>query len=311
MTTPLSRKAFEKCWQACLAKATRPVEGVLLPPERASSLAESLMNAALDDASAFDSEASFVAELLDSTSSQSKSTVAHDRRTENNPNCHHDPNDSRYDQNLNLDHLQSQDKSNTFNHPEWSKLLDFLTPFGLRELQKKGITHPDSDDVYSETFSELIREKSGKKPPISALLVFEEIIPLFVRMIQFRAIDWVRNRNTKKNQPNTQDSVEGLQEAAQSSRQFADTKASHPGLSDSLSFEEIYRDCHNVLTKFEWQLIFTIHVAESSTMGELIEKPRVLAQLGVTASDSVSTRRRRLNEALDQALTKLAKALEI
>ena len=44
-------------------------------------------------------------------------------------------------------------------------------------------------------------------------------------------------------------------------------------------------------------------------MGELCEEPKILAQLGLEPSHSISKKRRILNEALEEALGKLQKCL--
>lgn len=306
----LNQVTIEKAWQACLAKALRPVEGVLLDRTIAADLAERLINQELDSSSPLESEPSLVAHLIKCVTQSSKETVAHERLEFQDDNKHHDLNDQRYERNLSLPQLQKRNQDGEFNDPEWNKLLGFLKPFGHNELHKKGVQHQDAEDVYSETFAELIREKTDKAAPISRLTVFEEIIPLFVRMIQFRGLDWIRSRHAKKNQPNTQESIEDLASEERGNRQFEDTRETALGGDHPLSFEAIYYQCQEVLTPFEWQLIFSLYVSENATMGELLEDEKILQRLNLNKDDSSSTKRRRLNEQLDTTLTKLRSNLE-
>lgn len=310
MSRRLSRKELERAWQACLAKALRPIEGVLLNRTQASALAEKLLDKELGNASSIEGEASLTAHLIKTVTQSSKDTVAEDRLNTSNDDEHHDPNDKRYDNNLHLPGLKKQDHKGLFSDSEWNRLLDFLKPFGLNELKKKGILNQDAEDVYAETFAELVREKAEKQAPITRLTVFEEIIPLFVRMIQFRGLDWIRSRHAKKNQPNTQDSLEDLSSSERGGQQFEDQRTPSVASEKPLTFDAIYYQCQELLTPFEWKLVFSLYVAESVNMGEMIEDESVLQKLGLTKSDSSSTRRRRLNEQLDTTLTKLRENLQ-
>ncbi len=74
------QKHLEKCWEACWHRARRPVEGVLIPEERAVEIAERMMrNIALD----FDElppEAEFTARVIRETSETTRDLVAGERR---------------------------------------------------------------------------------------------------------------------------------------------------------------------------------------------------------------------------------------
>ena len=170
---------------------------------------------------------------------------------------------------------------------------------------------PNAEDVYIETFAELARPKSSdKRAPIEAIRVFEEIVPLFSRMVQFRAIDWRRKQSALKNQPNTQNSLDELTDSEDHAMQFEAPGAGPAATVGDMSFDEIYSQCEEALNPFEWQLVFTVYVSQAATMGELLEKPAMLEKLGLTEGDSTSKKRRILNEYLEQALQKLARCLQ-
>jgi len=141
-------------------------------------------------------------------------------------------------------------------------------------------------------------------------VVFEEVVPLFSKMVQFRAIDWRRRQVSLKNQPNTQSSFEDLTEREEGAMQFEDEGADPDRQVGQLSFDDIYRQCGEALDSFEWELVFTVHVSQSATMGELCEDPEILRKLGLKPGHSISKKRRILNETLEGALGKLQKCLQ-
>ena len=300
---------FEKLWRATYRRAMRPVEGVLIPEEAARTLASEIFENLLDRYKSRPPDAEFSAEALEGAHDHARHNVATDRTAQADPQICHDPEDGRYEKNLDLDRLQRKEGGG-FSDREWNGLDPILRPFGFHLLLRKGLGNQDAEDVYLETFAELARERAKDgKAPIEVIVVFEEVIPLFSKMIQFRTIDWRRKQGALKNQPNTQSSFEDLTEREEGAMQFEDESADPGRDLGELSFDEIYRQCGEILSECEWSLIFTIYVAQSATMGELCEDPEILAQLGLEPSHSISKKRRILNEALEEALGKLQKCL--
>lgn len=306
----LDPEFFEKLWRATFRRAQRPVEGVLLPDEAATALAAEIFENLLDRYKLRPPDAEFSAEALESAYDHSRHNVANDRTDKADPQHCHDPADTRYDKNLDLDRLQKKD-GDGFSDREWNQLDPLLRPFGFRLLLRKGLNNQDAEDVFLETFAELARERNKDgKAPIESIVVFEEIVPLFSKMVQFRAIDWRRRQSSLKNQPNTQSSYEELTEREEGAMQFEDEGADPDREVMQLTFDEIYRQCGEVLTPFEWHLVFTVYVAQSATMGELCKDPDVLRKLDLKVAHSVSKKRRILNEALETALEKLQECLQ-
>jgi hypothetical protein len=305
----LDPEFFEKLWRATYRRAKRPVEGVLVPDDAAAALAGEIFENLLDRYKSRPPDAEFSAEALEGAHDHSRHNVAQDRTKQSDPQVCHDPEDNRYERNLNLDRLQEKEGGG-FSHREWNGLDPILRPFGFHLLLRKGLGNQDAEDVYLETFAELARERAKDgKAPIESIVVFEEVIPLFSKMIQFRTIDWRRKQSALKNQPNTQSSFEDLTEREDGAMQFEDESADPGRDLGALSFDEIYRQCGEILNECQWHLIFTIYVAQSATMGELCDDPEILAQLGLEPSHSISKKRRILNEALEEALEKLQKCL--
>ena len=300
---------FERLWRATYRRAKQPVEGVLVTEDAAASLAQEIFENLLDRFKSRPSDAEFSAEALEAAHDHSRHNVSMGRREQEDPQLWHDPEDTRYERNLDLDRLKKKEKGG-FSDREWNDLDPILRPFGFHLLLRKGLGNQDAEDVYLETFAELARERAKDgKAPIEAIVVFEEVIPLFSKMVQFRAIDWRRRQGALKNQPNTQSSFEDLTEREEGAMQFEDESADPGRDLGSLSFDEIYRQCGEILTECQWHLIFTVYVAQSATLGELCEDPEILGKLGLQTSHSVSKKRRILNEALEEALAKLQKCL--
>jgi hypothetical protein len=300
---------FEILWRATFRRAKRPVEGVLLSDEAATNLAGKIFENLLDRYRQRPTDAEFSAEAMEGAHDHARHNVSADRTSQSDPQLCHDPSDTRYEKNLDLDRLKKKGREG-FSDREWNGLDPILRPFGFHTLLRKGLGNHDAEDVYLETFAELARERAKDgTAPIESIVVFEEVIPLFSKMVQFRAIDWRRKQSSLKNQPNTQSSYEDLTEREDGAMQFED-KSSDPDRDlGQLSFDEIYRQCGETLNEMEWHLVFTVYVSQSATMGELCADEDILLKLGLETNHSISKKRRILNEALEGALEKLQKCL--
>lgn len=298
------QKHLEKCWEACWHRARRPVEGVLIPEERAVEIAERVMRNIALDFQEVPPEAEFTARVIQETSETTRDLVAGERRKRSDPQLHHDPEDRRYSQNLDLDRLQRADPERGFQDPEWNRLPQVLRPLALATLSRKGIKGADAEDVFSDTLVELVREReNSRSAPILDPTVFEELIPLHARIVQFRAIDWFRRRSALKNQPNAGESFDALTGDADRPLQFED------GSSDTISFERIYNECREALSAVEWQLVYALYVAQTATVQDLIQNDRLCAKLGIKPGASASTRRRVIAEIVEEALEKIRENL--
>jgi len=298
------QRHLQKCWEACWHRARRPVEGVLLSEERAAEIAERVMRNVAVDLDRLPGEAEFTARVIEETTEATRELVAGERRKVADPQLHHDPTDRRYPQNLDLDRLQRQDSERGFHDSEWNRLPDTLRPLALATLSRKGIKGHDAEDVFIETLAELVRERDqSRSAPIQEPTVFEEIIPLHSRIVQFRAIDWFRRRGAQKNQPNAGESFDALTGDAERPLQFEDAASA------AISFEKIYKECREALSAIEWQLLYTLYVAQSATVQDLIQNDKVCAKLGIKAGASLSTRRRAISELVEEALEKIRENL--
>lgn len=308
MSPTFKERHLEKCWEACWHRARRPVEGVLVSEDQASEIAEQVIrNLAIDHIDGPKSEADFTAKAIDEASSATRCVVAEQRRNNSDPQVHHDPEDRRYDHNLDLDRLKKHDSERGFQDREWNRLPDLLRPLAFATLSRKGIKGADAEDVFSDTLAELVREREGGKgAPIMDPTVFEELIPLHSRIVGFRAVDWYRRRGTLKNQPNNGTSLDALTDDSEAPVQFEDPSADP----ERTTFENIYSECQDALSPQEWDLVFRLYVAQSHTIQDLIKDNEFCARAGIKRSASGSTRRRVLAAQVESALEKIREHLE-
>lgn len=301
------RPFLESCWRASWHRARRPVEGVLVDRDLAARIAErALRNLAIGAEGKLDSS-KFLAATLRETALHSKTTVSQERSSESDPQRHHDSADNRYSRNLNLDELQKQHPERGFDRPEWNHMPEVLKPMAFAQLAKKDLSGPDAEDLFLEVLTELARERgSDKKAPITDLTVFEEIVPMQTRMLQHRSIDLHRRRSSQKNQTNTGPSFDALSDDPDRPMQFADPST---GAGASLKFEQIYIQCQEALEPDEWQLVFTLYVAQSATVQDLVEDKDFSRSLHLKPGASPSTRRRAINAKIEIALEKLRECL--
>ncbi len=306
MDDSIRKEQLQRCWNACWHRARRPVEGVLVAENQADAITERAIRNVSLDFKKFPAEAEFTARALEETATATREFVAHERRTAKKPDLHHDPDDRRYEHNLDLDRLQHRHPEKGFCDSEWNHLPPLLRPLALATLSRKGIKGADAEDVFSDTLAELVREREGSgHSPILDPTVFEEIIPLHARIVSFRSVDWYRRRGALKNQPNTGDSLDALTDNPDHAMQFEDRSAD-PALP---TFERIYKECREALSPTEWQLIFTLYVNQSATIQDLISDDAFCAKLGIKPNVSGSTRRRAITEQVEEALEKIRENL--
>ena len=305
MSPAVHPEQLERCWQACWTRARRPVEGVLISEEEATSIAERAIRNVSLDFEIFPGEAEFTARALEEASRATRELVASKRRSVADPQLHHDPEDRRYERNLDLDRLKKHDSSRGFSDREWNHLPGLLRPLAFSTLSRKGINGPDAEEIFNDTLVELARQRDNGHAPILDPTVFEELIPLHTRMVGFRAIDWFRKRGALKNKPNSGESFDALTGDPDHAVQFED-RHSDP---NQTTFERIYSECREALTAREWELVFTLFVAQAATIQDLIADAAFCKRHGIRSGASASTKRRELQDQVDTALGKIRKIL--
>ena len=292
---------LQRCWSACWARARRPVEGVLLPEDEATALTERVIRNTSIELAENTPEHKFIARALEQTSLAARERVAGARREQADPQLHRDPEDKRYERNLDLDRLQLR-RGETFPDREWNQLPAILRPLAFVHLFRKGVPEHDAEEVFNDSLAELVRFRPGDgRAPILDPKIFEELIPLHLRILGFRTIDWFRRRGSLKNRPNESESIDAMADPESVGAQFEDLQNSP----ERPTFERIYHECREALDPREWELIFTLFVAQSATVQDLIQDAAFCRRHSLTGS--ASTRRRALAQLVENALEKIRK----
>lgn len=171
-------------------------------------------------------------------------------------------------------------------------------------IKSQGVPPEEIDDVLSDTLLALFKPRSdGITRPLDTVQVYEELMPLMHTMARNTATDHMRAKSAQKRLPSGGGFVGG--EAAEN----VASEAPAPG--DAVSLYECYKECRDCLTDFQWDILVRLYVLESANRMSLIEEPAVLRELGVKASTSSATRRRRLNEYLDAMIAALAARVQL
>ncbi len=301
---------WEDLWNAMLERLQRPVSGVLVNRDAARRIGEPLLLRLVRAHGDGPPGAETGATALGEAAEISKCHVAEERKLSHDQERHRDPEDTRYDKNLNLPQLQQRRLDGRFDHPEWSRLDRFLRPFGFQILRRKGLSDEDGEEVFNDTFVSLALGNS-ERAPIEELIVFEEIIPNFCRRIGFRAIDSLRRRTSLKARPEHLHSLEGMAGEGGAAVQLADAATADPDRPDTWRFEEIYHQCREELDASEWGLVYDLYVAQNYTVKDLIADSVKLEFLGIDPNQSPATLRRRVEDIVNPALERLANALSV
>lgn len=304
---------WEDLWNAMLERIRRPVTGILLPRELARKIGEPLLARLVKHTPDPSTRTAGVsAEGLREAAAESKEFVAEERQLSSDHERHRDPDDQRYDKNLCLPDLQKKKPDGCFEHPEWTKLDRFLRPFAFQILKRKGVANEDGEDVFNATFASLaLANDDRKQAPIEELIVFEEIIPHFCKLVGWRAVDFFRRRTTQKARPEALHSLEALESDEGAPVQLADPAAADPERPATWRFEDIYAQCREDLSDLEWALLHDLYVAQRYTVKDLLADTEKLTSLGIDPNQSASTLRRRVEDIINPALERLADALSV
>ena len=207
--------------------------------------------------------------------------------------------------------LRRRDSSGVLNSPELAKLFPALKPIAFGNFKKYGITERDGEEIFSNCLQKLTMPKaSGSnegQTTLDTLTVFEEVFPFFSKIVQNETVDRIRRVSALKNQANTSDSFEGLQEDEDRPMQFADPDSLEDG--DMPDFGEIYALCSDTLDESEWKLIATLYMGDGVTKKELLEQDDFLEEMGIKKGSHI-TRWRGLSKKLEFALGKMRNRLE-
>ena len=274
--------------------------GICLPQAEAECVARSVFESLLHEQSKLGPLPQVVEFLRSGARKAALSAVAKARLESDAPDTWADPQEGQTAPTVSLHRLQ-QDQSAT---EGWQQTLALFRQRSYNTVKSQGVPQEEIDDVLSDTLLALFKPRAdGVTRPLDTIQVYEELMPLLHAMAKHVATDYMRARSAQKRQP-----AEGGFVGGEAAENVASDDAA-PG--EAYSLHQCYLECRDCLTDFQWDLLIRLYVLESANRMELIEEPAVLKELGVKANVSSATRRRRLNEYLDEMIAVLASRMRL
>lgn len=308
---------LEALWPVLCARVRRPVGGVRLPDERVAALAGGLIEEFLaahpEPPAGLEQAQQWFAVRA---APRALAWLAEERKRSGDWQAGRDPEALAWEKNPDFDELRRRTGEGALVSRAWGGVGEVLRWRGLPVLQRLGISGEDAEDVFMETLAELTQARADGGSPLDKMAVFEELPRFFATMIERRGISWLRKISARKRQATNPAYAEPL-DAPESAlrRTLADPRAGAAAAASepwaSATFDRLYAACRTALNELEWHLVIVLFVEATHTRLDLASDPWVLEQLGLTAGDSESKRRRRLNLFIEEALAKLGRRLEV
>ncbi len=303
-------------WPAVCARVRRPVAGVCLDGSATAEVASGLFGMFLaehdDPPGSLEASQAWLAERA---SASAVAWVARARLRAGNPDLHRDAEAAFWERNPDFDALRVRDVDGVLTSPHWGMAGSVLRRRALPVLARLGVRDEDAEDVVMEALGELTQARLDGAGPLEKMAVFEELPRFFATMAERRGISWLRKQSARKRQPSNPALADPL-DAPDSlvRRTLTDPRSTRPDSPQSpwenASFDAIFAACRAALTDFEWHLLTTLFVEGTHTRLDLANDPWVLGQIGIAGSASESKRRRRLNLFIEEALSRLGRALD-
>lgn len=271
-----------------------------MPPDDAERITREVFSNLLESTSKLGSLPEILKSLRKSARRQALAATAHHRDSSNDPAAWTEALENHLLPPATLNQLRA-DNPNT---EPWRDTLNTFRQRSWNVIKSQGVPPEEIDDVLSDTLLALLKPRGdGITRPLDSVQVYEELMPLMHAMARNIATDHMRAKSAQKRLPSRGGFVGG--EAAEN----VASEEAVPG--DAVSLYECYKECRDCLTDFQWDILVRLYVLESANRMSLIEEPAVLRELGVKASASSATRRRRLNEYLDSMIAALAERVRL
>ncbi len=296
-------------WEAVCLRAARPISGVLLDSAGIQTIAKETFENFL--ASGGTPEANLQAMLTVLTRPvQQRSLEYVAAKRQEDPEAFRDLTKAKWLKNPPLPDLLTRSSEGQLTSPDWNIAEPVLWQRASPIYHRLHINENEARDVYAETVGDFLKARPAAECPMRKMLVFEELPRLFGVIAERRAISWVRKQTTLKMKPNRSglsidDPDTGLNAKLQEPRSL-----NQKNPLARASFDDIRNACQDHLDEFEWHLLETLFSEGTQTREELSQDDWTLTQLGLESSSSRSTRLRRLNTAIADALATLGRALE-
>jgi hypothetical protein len=296
-------------WEAVCQRTARPVSGVLVDQQGIAKIARDTFAEFMETGG--NPEANLKAMLTVLTHPAQRRALQHvatRRSSEENPNLLRDPEKKFWEHNPRMpDLIKRRKPEGELQSKEWDIAEPVLWKRASPIYRRLRINETDARDVYAETMGDFLKARPDLAScPFTEMLVFEELPRLFAVVAERRAISWVRKQTTLKMQPNQT----GL------SLDDPDVGLSEPRALEkddpleSATFSQMRERCGEALDDFEWHIVEALFVEGNKTRDELVLEDWILLQMEVDPDNSRSTKLRRLNGVIADALARLGRALK-
>jgi len=293
-------------------RAARPIPGLLLDEDGISEVAKDTFETFLESGGKPEATLqSMLSVLTQPVQSSALQYVSLCRTQSQDADLFRDPDKAKWERNPKFPELITRGAKGELKDSGWSQAEPVLWQRAAPIYRRLRINESDARDVYSETIADFLKARPEKDScPMRDMHVFEELPRLFAVVAERRAISWVRKQTTLKMQPNQTglslddpDTGLGAQLHEPRSLEGDDPLA-------NASFDQIRESCTDALDEFEWHILEVLFVEGNQTRDELVLEDWTLQQLEVDPGASRSTKLRRLNGVIADALAQLGRALQ-
>jgi DNA-directed RNA polymerase specialized sigma24 family protein len=298
-TMAFPESTWTKLWSDSFAIARRPLTGLSVPTEEAEQIARGVFRSLLADGRKLTSLPEIVEFLRSNTRKSALVAVAAARLATDAPALWADP-EATEPPGLHLHQLQQDLSAGT----AWQTTLKNFRQRNWQSVKSLGVPQEEIEDVLSDTLVALFKPRAdGVTRPLDTIHVYEELMPLLHTMAKNVGTDYLRAKSAQKRSPGAGALVTG-EEVEQ-----VPSPGAAPG--EEFSFYTCYQECRDCLSEFQWNLLMRLYVLESANRMQLIEEPAVLKALDVKISASSATKRRRLNEYVEDMISILASRIQL
>ncbi|MGJ8697861.1 MAG: hypothetical protein ACSHYF_16200 [Verrucomicrobiaceae bacterium] len=299
---------LDELWEAVCRKAARPIPGVLLDGRGIATVAREVFGEFLEGGGSPEGTPQAMMTVLGQPAQkEALKHVAGRRSGEGDADLLRDPEKKYWERNPKMPELVERGGEGELTSGEWGIAEPVMWKRAAPIYRRLRINETDARDVYGETMGDFLKARPDLKGcPFLEMLVFEELPRLFAVVAERRAISWVRKQTTLKNQPNqTGLSMDDPDLGLAEPRSLED-----PDPLANVTFDRIRERCGEALEDFEWHVVEALFVEGSQTRDELVMEDWIVEEMGVDLGASRSTKLRRLNGVIAEALGKLGRAIE-
>ena len=291
------RTDAERAWADCVQWAHRPRDGVVLPMRVAALIAREVMENAVHELLPDASPIEVSAYLQRQARRLALERVANERKRQDDAQLWHDPEWQPDEPLLNLNQLQ------TDNDEAWLTAVSGLRKLAMPVIRSCGVPADDADDAFSEVLAGLVKPNGDGKRPLDDLLVAEELPALCKVFARRRATDYQRHRSASKRDITLTIALETADALPQGLE--ASATLTEFDLVDLLELSS------HAVSPPQWEIITRLILHQSDTHTTLIADARLMADLAINPQSSEATRRRRLRDALETALERIRRLLDL